>query len=180
MSPYTQSNDDPLSYTKAPSLSFKDVPVGHVYKGTITKKPTLVQSRNFETGEPATWPDGNPKMSVVIQLDLNGEARSLWAPKPSAMFAALVEAQKVAGGQPMQEGGTLYIKFTGTTPNAKNPRLNEAKQYACKYEPPIHEDPFGAAQPPHGQQAPPPQQGGWNSPPQQQPRPVPPANKPAW
>lgn len=138
----TPQDDDPLSYQKAPSLSFKDAPIGTTYKGIITQRAQLVQSRDFETQEPAVWPDGNPKMSVVIQLEVDGEARSLWAPKPSGMFAALVAAQKEAGAGTMQEGGTLWVKFTGTQPNAKNPRLNEAKIYACKYLPPKQVDPF--------------------------------------
>lgn len=141
--------DDPLGYEKAPSLSFKDVPEGTVYKGVITARPKLVPSRDFETGQPKTWPDGNPVMSVVVMLDVEGEARSLWAQKPSSMFAALVAAQKNAGAGPMEEGGTLYVKFTGTTPNTKNPKLNPAKQYAAKYEPPtVKPDPFTEPQGP--------------------------------
>lgn len=124
---------------KAPALSFKDAPHGTTYTGRVTSAPTLVQSIDFETGERATWPDGNPKMSVVIGLEVNGEARSLWAAKPSAMFAACAEAQRVAGG-PICPGGTLEVVYTHDIPNAKNPRLNPAKQYAVRYTPP---NPFG-------------------------------------
>lgn len=144
---------DPLEYDeKAPSLSFKGMPVGTTYAGRVLAPASLVQSRDFESGEPATWPDGNPKMAVVIRLEVNGEPRSLWAAKPSAMFAALVEAQKQAG-QRIGEGGTLHIRFTGETANTKNPRLNAAKQYACKYEPPTH-DPFAEEFAPPAQQPP--------------------------
>lgn len=143
MPPHTYQ-DDPLAYEKAPSLSFADAPIGTTYSGTITARAKLVQSRDFESGQPKTWPDGNPVMSVVIMLDIGGEARSLWAQKPSAMFAALVDAQQKAGGATMVEGGTLHVRFTGTVPNAKNPKLNPAKQYQCKYEPPAPTapDPF--------------------------------------
>ena len=131
---------DPLDYEQIPSVSFRDAEIGTFYEGIIVKKPTLLQSRDFESGEPATWSDGNPKLSVVIHLDINGEKRSLWAPKPSAMFVALVAAQKEAGGQPMREGGTLGIKYTGSIPNAKNSKLNPAKQYVCRYSPPPVQD----------------------------------------
>ena len=147
MATHVPTYDDPLSYEKAPSLSFRDAAVGTMYKGVITSRPKLVQSRDFESGEPKTWSDGNPVMSVVIMLDVQGEARSLWAQKPSAMFAALVAAQKEAGVGPMEEGGTLYVKFIGETPNAKNPKLNKAKQYAVKYEPPTKADPFADTTP---------------------------------
>lgn len=177
MAPAPQSYDDPLSYEKAPSLSFKDAPEGTLYTGRITKRATLVQSRDFETGEPATWPDGNPKMSVVIQLDVQGETRSLWAPKPSAMFAALVEAQRHAGGHPMQEGGTLHVKYTGTIPNVKNPKLNGAKQYVCKYTPPAS-DPFTDGQQPS--QSPQPGNGAASSFAQPVRSGTPPTNAPRW
>jgi hypothetical protein len=146
MASHVPQYDDPLDYEKAPSLSFRDAAVGTMYKGVITARPKLVQSRDFESGDPKTWPDGNPVMSVVIILEVDGEARSLWAQRPSSMFAALVEAQKTAGAGPMEEGGTLHVKFIGEKPNAKNPRLNPAKQYAVKYTPPDKQpDPFVSA-----------------------------------
>ncbi len=94
-----------------------------------------MQSRDFETGEAAKWPDGNPKMSVVTTLRVNGEERGLWAKKPSALFAAIGEAQKKAG-QLIRIGGTIRVTYTGDVPNAKNPRLNPQKQYAVEYTPP--------------------------------------------
>ena len=72
MATYPQTVDDPLSYDKAPSLSFKDAPVGTVFTGTITRAPKLVQARDFDSGTPKTWPDGNPVMSVVIMLEVEG------------------------------------------------------------------------------------------------------------
>ena len=130
--------------TSVPSLSFKDAPVGTTYTGTITEAASLVQSRDYETGEPAFWDDARtqPKMSAVLRLEVDGEERSLWAQKPSAMFAALAEAQKAAGSR-FEVGGTLAVKYTGDKPNAKNPRLNPAKQYAARYTPPKPADPFG-------------------------------------
>ena len=141
----TAQDIDPFAGAdKSPSLSFKDV--GTVYTGVVTEGPKLVQSRDFESGEPAFWPakpgeTPNPKMSVVINLEVDGEERSLWAPKPSAMFAALAAAQKDAGAR-IATGGTLSIKYTGDKPNEKNPRLNPQKLYAARYAAP---DPFGDA-----------------------------------
>ncbi len=71
--PYGEHDQDPLDYEKAPSLSFKGMPVGTTYTGRVLGPASLVQSRDFESGEPATWPDGNPKMAVVIRLEVNGE-----------------------------------------------------------------------------------------------------------
>lgn len=170
-SPQTQHDDDPLSYEKVPSLSFRDAQVGTTYRGTIVKRARLLQQRDFESQQPKTWPDGNPCMAAVIHLEIQGEIYAIWAPKPSAMFAALVAAQKEAGAGPMVEGGTLHVRFEGTEPNKKNPKLNAQKLYRCKYEPPAQPDPFhseAGAQtvPPH--QAPRP-----TAPPAPQPQPTP-------
>ena len=119
-----------------PSISFKDAPVGATVSGKVTEAPVLVQSRDFDTGNPAFWPDNNPKMSVVTKIVLpTGEERGLWAAKPSAMFAAIAEAQKTAGAL-IAVGGTLTITLTGEKPNATNPRLNAQKLYAVVYVPP--------------------------------------------
>lgn len=139
-----------------PAVSFKDAPIGTTHEGVITAPAELVQGNDFETGEKAVWKnkDGStsPKMSVVIKLDIGGEERSLWAVKPSAMFAALKAAQQEAG-KPFEIGGKLAIRYTGDKPNEKNPRLNAAKQYAVKYSPPPPKDAFadapaGGAEPP--------------------------------
>lgn len=131
----TQTYNDPFASTGAPSVSFKDMPVGTSYTGTVLELPAMVQARDFETGNPATWPDGNPKMTVVTKLSVNGEEMSLWAPKPSAMFAAISDAQKAAGAA-LAIGGTLTVTYVGDKPNATNPRLNAAKQYSAVYQPP--------------------------------------------
>jgi hypothetical protein len=132
----THYDDDPFAVAERhPSLSFKDKPIGTRYVGKVTERPSTVQSRDFETGERATWEDGNPKMSVVTTLEVNGEQVSLWAPKPSAMFAAIAQAQQDAGAR-IAPGGTLTVEYIGDKPNEKNPRLNPAKQYRVTYEPP--------------------------------------------
>lgn len=119
---------------KNPSISFKDAKPGTSYTGIVRSVPKEVQSRDYKTGDPATWPDGNKKMSVVIEVEINGETRSLWAPRPSAMFAACAEAQKKAGA-PISPGGTITVVFTHEIPN-DDPKMNAAKQYTVTYVPP--------------------------------------------
>lgn len=139
-----QPYEDPFAQSERnPSISFKDKPIGTSVTGTVVERPTMVQARDFETGERATWDDGNPKMTVVTTLEVNGEKYSLWAPKPSAMFAAIAAAQQQAGAQ-IEPGGKLTVEYVGDKPNEKNPRLNAAKQYAARYEPPSAFDNGGA------------------------------------
>ena len=123
-----------------PSLSFKDLPVGTTYTGIVLEEPQVVQARDYETGQPAFWPDGNQKKTIVIRLEVDGEERSLWAPIPSAMKTAIAEAK---GTNLIEKGGILAVRFDSEVPNAKNPRLNPQKIYKARYTPPV-KDAFAA------------------------------------
>lgn len=153
----TNPDLDPFAgSTSAPSLSFKDAAVGTVRTITVTEGAKLVQSRDFNTGEPAFWPakpgeTPNPKMSAVINgTDEEGEEVSVWAQKPSSMFAAIADAQKaVKPGYRLKPGDTLAIKLTGEKPNPDK-KKHPQKLYAAKITPAPEADAFGddAGQPP--------------------------------
>jgi hypothetical protein len=136
---------------KVPAVTFKDKPIGTSYTMTVRGGAEKVQGRDFETGEMAVWKnkDGStpPKYSAVIPVTMeDGEDRALWAVIPSAMFAALQEARKNAGGVSFAKGGKLVVQYYDDKPNEKNPRLNPAKQYRAKYDPPGGgPDPFTSA-----------------------------------
>ena len=122
---------DPLAESSAPSLSFKDQPIGTSYTFTVVGTPEMVQSRDFKTKEPATWPDGNPKMSYVIKGLLDGQPVSLWAARPSAMWAALVAARAEAG-VPLDDGAQLTVTYSGSKPK---PGMDPQKLYTASYVP---------------------------------------------
>ena len=132
-----QHTEDPFAGgTSRASVSFKDAPVGTSYTLKVLEAPELVQARDFESGEPAFWPDGNKKMTVVTGVAdaTTGEELNLWAAKPSALFRAIGDAQAKAGAK-IQPGGTLVVTFSGEKPNEKNPRLNPQKLYEVTYTP---------------------------------------------
>jgi hypothetical protein len=141
------TDQDPFAGgTSAKALSFKDAPIGTSYTGTVLELPELVQSRDFETDEPAFWPAKpgqapNPKMAAVVKLEVDGETRSLWAIKPSALFAAVQAAQDASGR--IQVGTRLTVTYVADKPN-ENPRLNPAKQYTVTL---VHPDAFSAPAP---------------------------------
>lgn len=132
-----QQNADPFAGGESrPSVSFKDMPVGTSYTLKVIEAPQMVQARDYESGQPAFWPDGNPKQTVVTTVvdTATGEEKSLWAPKPSALFRAIGDAQRAAGAQ-ITAGGTLVVTFSGEKPNEKNPKLNPQKLYTVQYTP---------------------------------------------
>lgn len=122
---------DPFGVTvKTPSCKFPTI--GTTCAGTITEAPTMVQSRDINTGEPQFWPDGGPKLEVVTQIALEptGEPHGLWAKKGSLMFKAI---QAAAGGKPLVVGGRLSVTYTGDVPGKM---ATPAKDYKVTYTPP--------------------------------------------
>jgi hypothetical protein len=141
----TEQTIDPFANAeKRPALSFKNAAPGTAYTVLVVDTPNLVQSRDFDTQELAFWPDSNdPIMAAVINVEHDGEPKSVWAVKPSSLFAAIAEAQAKAGAK-IVPGGSLTITYTHEVPNAKKPHLNPAKQYTVTYSAP---DAFAKATP---------------------------------
>lgn len=153
-------NTDPFAGGESrPSVSFKNSLPGTNVTLVVDGEPKLVQARDFDTEQPAYWPDGNPKMTVVMDVLHDEEPKSLWAPKPSSMFAALAAAQKEAGAR-FAPGGVLMVEHYADKPN-ENPKKAAQKLYRASYVPPKPADPF-AEQPaqPAPQAAAPAQQAG--------------------
>lgn len=144
--------DDPFAGgERTPSLSFKGLPIGSTFTLRVTEAAKAIQNRDFETNEPAFWDAActQPKMSAVVKVEVIsgphsvGEARSVWAQKPSDLFSAIARAQQEAKAK-IAPGGTLLLKFAGETPHT-NARYSPIKNYAAKYTPPQGVDAFAEA-----------------------------------
>lgn len=135
---------DPFGQTSTPSLSFDQKPIGTSYTGTVKSEPGWAQSRDFKTGDPVFWPDGNPKMMATVEIQvpsLAGEkgadddgSRTVFAPKPSSLFSAIAKAQREAGAGALKPGGLLTVTLIGEEP-AKQQGMNAKKLYDAKYTP---------------------------------------------
>lgn len=122
-----------LNGKSVPSISFKDAKVGDAYTGTITALETA-QVRNYESGEPEFWEDGNPKLQIVVTLattygdgvEDDGERKVyLFGQKLQAAKAALKEA----GLQKLEIGSSFTITYSGTKPSS-NKKYNDVKLYS--------------------------------------------------
>jgi uncharacterized protein with beta-barrel porin domain len=121
-----------LNGKSVPSISFKDAKVGDAYTGTITALETA-QVRNYESGDPEFWEDGNPKLQIVVTLattygdgaEDDGERKVyLFGQKLQAAKAALKEA----GLTKLEIGSTFTITYSGTKPSS-NKKYNDVKLY---------------------------------------------------
>jgi hypothetical protein len=144
---------------------------GDSVTGTVTRAPFEQQSTKFGSTELDFWPNGDPKMQILVpmQTQLRDDAeddgeRTLYV-SSTAQKRAIGDAITAAGVQDVEVGGTLTITFTGFDPASKNPQ-NPKKLYAASYlkpstplatagQPPVAQQ---AYQPPVQQQAAPPVQ----------------------
>lgn len=136
MSSYSDPNDFLLS-GGVPSAKFPEI--GTVVKGTVLSAE-VNQQRDFDSGEPKTYDDGNPMMQMVVTLatderdpDVDGDdgTRKLYV--KGAMLAAVRTALRAASAR-IEPGGTLVVKYVADgTPSKKG--LNPPKQYEAAYKP---------------------------------------------
>jgi len=104
-----------------PSFSFENV--GDEIEGTIVGSVVRPQT-DFETGEPTTWPDGNVKMQLVI--DLETTLRDPEKPYDDGIRRVYIKGNGLratrdavrAGGGQLLNGGWLKVKHheLGTPP----------------------------------------------------------------
>lgn len=118
--------------TSAPSVKFPTIGTRHVMK--VTAWPSQKQSKNFETGQPEFWPDGQPKKVILVEVEIDGVAHALWVTPGTALYAAINEAQQAAG-QEVGPGGTLTVEHTHSVPSSKGAHLAPAKQFKAEYQP---------------------------------------------
>lgn len=102
---------DPFAsnYEKVPSLPF---PIGKKYRAVVTRVPKEVDKR--VNGKVDTWPNGDPKKTVVTEVEVDGVKHSIWAERGSDRFKAIAAAQQAAGTQ-IAVGGVLEGGCTGET-----------------------------------------------------------------
>lgn len=130
--------DDLLMGGGIKSCTFPEI--GTTWKGEVLAKETQ-QQRDFTTGEPKFYDDGNPMLQVVITLqtdqrdgDDDDGQRKLYV--RGQMLAAIKKAVLDAGAKTVEIGGTLAVQYTGDGEPPKR-GMNPPKQYTAAYKPPV-------------------------------------------
>ncbi|AEL19708.1 hypothetical protein SEA_EDUGATOR_58 [Mycobacterium phage Edugator] len=125
----------------APTAKFPNQAYGTVNGGRIIAEPVVEQQRDYDTGKPLTYEDGNPKLQMVvtIQTDLRDPSisdddgkRRLFV--RSGMRAAVQKAVQAAGVDYLAVGGDLQVTYTHDD--------GRAKQYTAVYTPPNESQSF--------------------------------------
>ena len=125
------------------SASFQAI--GDAVVGFIIRQPDVQQQRDFNTGQPKFWSDGNPMMQLRVVLMT--EQRDPEDPEDSGeravyirgnMQKAVAQAVRQAGAKGLEAGGKLLIKYSGDG-EATQRGFNPPKLYQARYRPPVTE-----------------------------------------
>lgn len=115
--------------------------IGDEITGTVAGDPFERQQTKFGTQDPDFWPNGDPKMQILVPLqttlreDPNDDGERTLYVASKNMKRAIGDAIRNAGASDIARGGTLTVKFVGNDPASKNP-ANPAKVYQAQYTPP--------------------------------------------
>lgn len=123
----------------SPALKFETP--GTTHTGTLVAEPTAQQQTDFRTKAPETWPDGSPKMQILVQLSTSQRdpsrpdddgTRTLYV-KGRELTNAIRAAVRASGANGLHTGGTLTVTYVGD--GQAQAGFNPPKLYAAKYEP---------------------------------------------
>ncbi|WP_134324696.1 hypothetical protein [Cumulibacter soli] len=124
---------DQLGGEKIPGAFDKNSPLGATVTGTIVKAE-IVQMRDFVTGNPETWDDGNPKNQVRIVLDVNGDKQAVYIKAWGVGTQNLKDAVHAAGMTDLDVGATFTATFESVIPS-DNPKFSDTKVFAYGLKP---------------------------------------------
>lgn len=125
-----------------PSAKFETV--GASARGTVDNI-TASQQTDFTTGELLTWPNGDPRMQVLVDLATeqrdpavaDDDGRRRLYIKGKNLTAAVREAVRKAGAKGLEVGGLLTVTYIGDGTQEKR-GINAPKLYEASYRPPDH------------------------------------------
>jgi hypothetical protein len=125
--------------------------VGDTVEGVITDAQ-VSQQTDMETNQPLTWPDGSPRMQLVITLqtteridDNDDGLRRVYAKggryevasgAGTSMKDAIADAVRKSGTQSLVEGGTLKVGYSGEGKKT-NRGFSAPKLFRAQYTPPV-------------------------------------------
>lgn len=133
--------NDILMGNAAPAFKFSAIGDGFD-NALVLEEPTATQQTDFRTKTPEIWPDGSPKMQVlvVIQTDQRDPsrpdddgARTVYV-KGKEMTNAVRSGVRASGANGIHKGGRLSMRYIADGPAQQG--MNAPKLYSSQYQPP--------------------------------------------
>jgi len=116
--------------------------VGTTVSGRICWGPEARQQTDMDTGEPKTFPNGDPMMQIIVHLETaerdpanpdDDGVRALYI--KFNLLNAVRAAVKTAKAKGLQIGGVLTVTYSGDGEQKKK-GFNPPKLYTATYQPP--------------------------------------------
>ncbi|MFB3980359.1 hypothetical protein [Microbacterium proteolyticum] len=130
-----------MSLFDSSSKAAKFDAIGTTVTGTVKSAPRERQQTKYNSQEPDFWPNGDPKMQILVDLQTDQRAdanddgeRTLYVASKN-MKRAISEAIRNAGAADLLPGGVLTVQYVGNDPKSANPQ-NPAKLYQAQYTAP--------------------------------------------
>lgn len=152
-----------MSLFESSSKGVKFDTIGASIQGTVKSAPRERQQTKYGTQEPDFWPNGDPKMQILVdlqtdqRLDANDDGERTLYVASKNMKKAIGEAIRAANASDIAPGGVLTVSYVGNDPASKNP-ANPAKLYQAQYTAPssafVQQAPAAPVPQPVQQQAP--------------------------
>lgn len=130
-----------MSLFNSSSKGLKFDQIGVAHSGTVKSAPRERQQTKFGSQDPDFWPNGDPKMQILVDLqtdqreDPNDDGTRTLYVASSNLKRAISDAIRQAGASDLLPGGVLTVQYVGNDPASKNP-ANPAKLYAAQYTAP--------------------------------------------
>lgn len=131
--PTTPSAEDLFGGSGAPGIKWAEVGMNKWVSGTVLDVQVR-QSVDFETQTPETWPDGKPKMQVVLTLD-DGTEEGCRAFIQGHLFTATRDALRAAGEKAPKVGGKYAAAWVGEG-DAPRQGMARPRLFKVSYQPP--------------------------------------------
>lgn len=125
--------------------------IGDTVEGTITDCQ-VSQQTDMETNQPLTWPDGSPRMQLVVTLQTNeriddnddgirrvyakGGKYEVASGTGTSLKDAIADAVRKSGARSLDEGGTLKVGYSGNGKRT-NRGFSAPKLYRATYSAPV-------------------------------------------
>lgn len=140
-------NEDIKSFLDAGGVSAKFPKIGHAYEGTVLSF-RMEQQSDYDTGKPAFWDNGSPKMHMILTLATDAQGtfdedgnpkevpnddgeRNVYVKGP--LQKALGKALRAARSE-LQVGGWVRIERAANLPKT-NPKFKAPYGYTVEYKP---------------------------------------------
>jgi hypothetical protein len=117
---------------------------GDMVTGRVVDK-RISQQTDIQTGEPQNWPNGDPKLQLVVTLQTtlredseDDGFRNLYVKGSQkagskSLHAAVADAVRGSGAKDLENGGVLTVQYVGDEPSTTR-GMTDRKLYAATFQ----------------------------------------------